>query len=139
MEIIEAEPRPGEEVVQVAYTDTREEAALVRGLLRGEGIRCLSRPATLQAPTRGMGLITRNPQRIFVHRDRAAHAREFLGEVMVEDPAGAEIPEPANAEHLADAGGHKPRDYNVVSAYFRVALVAAAVLGLVLVLFLVLH
>jgi hypothetical protein len=139
MEIVEGEPRRGEELVQVAYADTREEAALIRGLLREEGIRSLARPATLEAQTRSMGLLTRSPKRIYVHRERAARARELLGEVMVEDPLEAEIPESANAEHLADAAGHKPRDYNVIGAYARAWLVAAIVLGLILAFFLLVH
>jgi hypothetical protein len=139
MEIIDHEPRPGEDLAQVAYADTREECALVRGLLREEGIRSLARQASIDGPSLGTGILTRSSRRIYVRPEQAARARELLGEVMVEDPTESEIPEPANAEYLADAGGRKPRDYNVISAYARAWLIAAVVLGLVLVVFLLLH
>jgi hypothetical protein len=139
MEIIETESRRGEDLVQVAYADTREEAALIRGLLREEKIQSLAKQASINGPSLGTGLLTRSSRRIYVRPEHAARARELLGEVMVEDPLESAIPEPANAEYLADATGHKPRDYNVLSAYARFYLVAAVVIGLVLVVFLVLH
>jgi hypothetical protein len=58
---------------------------------------------------------------------------------MVEDPLEAEIPEPANAAYLADATGHKPRDYSLLGAYARAWVVALVVLVLALIVFLILH
>ena len=58
---------------------------------------------------------------------------------MVEEPPGAEIPEPTNADYLADATGHRPRDYSLLGAYARFYLVAVAVLAVGLAVFLVLR
>ena len=57
---------------------------------------------------------------------------------MVEEPP-EEIPEPANARYLADAGGRRPRDYSLLGAYTRAWLVALAALALAFVVFLVLR
>lgn len=138
MEIIDKDEGPDADLVQVAFADTREEAALVRGLLREAGIRSLAKQAALNGPALGAGLLTTSPRRIYVRPDQAAAARELLGETMVEEPA-EEIPESANAEYLADAVGHKPRDYTVFGAYGRAYLVAIVVGALILAVFLVLR
>jgi hypothetical protein len=138
MEIVDRGAERGEELIQVAYADTRQEAALVRGLLREEGIRSLAKSASY-GRTGGTGIVTGSPRRIYVRPEHAERARELLGEVMVEDPLEDEIPEPANAEHLADATGHKPRDYNIFGFYARTYLVAFVVIGIVLLLFILLH
>jgi hypothetical protein len=139
VEIIDNGEPPGHDLAQVAFADTREEAALIRGLLREEGIRSLAKQASISGPGLGAGLLTRSPRRIYVHPDHAAAARKLLGEVMVEDPLEAEVPEPANAAYLADATGHKPRNYSVLGAYTRTWLAAIAVLALAFVVFLVVH
>lgn len=128
MEIIEADPRPNDDLVQIAYADTREEAALIRGLLREEGIRSLARQAGVEGGVGTSSLLTRSPRRIYVRREDAAPARTLLAETMVEDPLAEELPEPANAGYLADATGHRPRDYSVLGAYTRAWTVAIAVL-----------
>jgi len=137
MEIVESESAGGDDLTQVAFAETREEAALIRGLLREEGIRSLARQAT-PGPRFGGGLITRSPRRIYVHPDRAEAARKLLGEVMVEEPP-EEIPEPANARYLDDARGHKPRNYSLLGAYSRVFLWTFAAFALIFVAFLLLH
>ena len=139
MEIIEEDPGSNHDLVQIAFADTREEAALIRGLLREEGIRSLAKQASVNGPALGSGLLTRSPRRIYVRPEDAAPARTLIAETMVEDPAETEIPEPVNATHLAEARGHKPRDYNVFGAYARTYLVAIAILGLIFVAFLLLH
>jgi len=139
MEIVDRGDDSGTDPVQIAFAETREEAALIRGLLREEGIKSLARQGALQGPSLGTGLLTQSSRRIYVHPANASRARELLGEVMVEDPLETEIPESANAEYLADAKGHKPRDYNVGGAYARTIAVAIAVLAIVLVAFLLLH
>jgi putative signal transducing protein len=139
VEIIEEDPRAGDDLVQIAFADTREEAALIRGLLREEGIRSLAKQASINGPALGSGLLTRSPRRIYVHPDHAERARTLLAETMVEDPLVEEVPEPANAEYLADATGHRPRDYSVLGAYARAWLVGGAALALAFVVFLVLH
>jgi Putative prokaryotic signal transducing protein len=139
MEIIDRDSERDDDLVQVAFADTREEAALVRGLLREEGIRSLAKQGSINGPSLGAGLLTSSPRRIYVRPTDAARSRELLGEVMVEDPVEDEIPEPANATYLADATGHKPRDYSVLGAYTRAWVVGIAVLAVVLVVFLLLH
>ncbi len=139
MEIIDRGGDSGSEPVQVAYADTREEAALIRGLLREEGIDSIARQAGVEGGVGTSSLLTRSPRRIYVRPEDAAAARTLIAETMVEDRAESEIPEPANAAYPEDARGHKPRDYNVIGAYWRAWLVAIVVLGLVLVAFLLLH
>jgi hypothetical protein len=139
VEIIDRDGERDGDLVQVAFADTREEAALIRGLLREDGIRSLARQASINGPGLGAGLLTRSPRRIYVRPTDAAAARKLLGEVMVEDPLEAEIPEPANAAYLADATGHKPRDYTALGAYTRGWLVALAILAVAFVVFLILR
>jgi putative signal transducing protein len=139
VEIIERDEHSRDGLVQVAFADTREEAALIRGLLREEGIRSLAKQASINGPALGSGLLTSSPRRIYVVPADAAAARRLLGETMVEDPLEEEIPEPANAAYLADATGHKPRDYSVLGAYARGWVVALALLAVAFVLFILLH
>jgi hypothetical protein len=139
MEIIDRGSDSGEDLVQIAFADTREEAALIRGLLREEGIRSLAKQASINGPALGAGLLTSSPRRIYVRPADATAARKLLGEVMVEDPLEAEIPEPANAAYLADAAGHRPRNYTVLGAYARAWTAAFVILVLALVVFLVVH
>jgi hypothetical protein len=138
VEIIDRGNDSGGDLVQIAFADTREEAALIRGLLREEDIKSLAKQAQVNGPGLGAGLLTRSPRRIYVRPGDAARARELLGETMVEDPLDGEIPEPANAEYLADATGRKPRDYSLIGAYGRAWTVAIAVLAVAFVLLLVL-
>jgi hypothetical protein len=139
VEIIDADARSGDDLVQIAFADTREEAALIRGLLREDGIPSLAKQSSINGPALGAGLLTRSSRRIYVRPDHADRARTLLGETMVEDPLESEIPEPANAAHLADATGRRPRDYSVLGAYARAWIFAAIVLAAMLVVFLVLH
>jgi hypothetical protein len=139
VEITERDEQSRDGLVQIAFAETREEAALIRGLLREEGIRSLAKQASVNGPALGAGLLTRSSRRIYVIPAQAAAARRLLAETMVEDPLEEEIPEPANAAYLADATGHKPRDYSLLGAYARAWIVALVVLALALVVFLVLH
>jgi hypothetical protein len=139
VEIIERDEHSRDDLVQIAYADTREEAALIRGLLREEGIRSLAKQASINGPTLGTGLLARSPRRIYVLDQNAAAARRVLAETMVEDPLEEEIPETANAEYLADATGHKPRNYSLLGAYARAYVVTAVVVAVVLVIFLLRH
>jgi len=138
VEIIDADPRSDDDLVQIAFADTREEAALIRGLLREEGIRSLARQTGINGPMLGSGLLTNSSRRIYVRPEDADRGRELLGETMVEDPLAEEVPEPANAAYLADATGHKPRDYNVLGAYARAWTVAVGVLAVIFLVLLVL-
>ena len=138
MEIIEEDPRSDDDLVQIAFADTREEAALIRGLLREDGIRSLAKQVSINGPMLGSGLLTRSPRRIYVFPRDSERARTVIAETMVEDPLAEEVPEPANAEYLADATGRRPRDYSVLGAYSRAWTVAIAVLAVIFVVLLVL-
>lgn len=139
MEIIDRGNDSGEDLVQVAFADTREEAALIRGLLREEGIKSLARQAGLEAGASTSAFLTRSPRHIYVRPEEAAAARKLIGETMVEDPLETEIPESANAGYLADATGSKPRDYSVLGAYARAWVVAIVVLAVAFAVLLVLR
>ena len=139
MEIIDSGEDSGRDLVQVAFAETREEAALIRGLLREADIRSLAKQASINGPALGAGLLTSSPRRIYVRPDQAAAARKLLTETMVEDPLEAEVPEPANAEYLADAVGRRPRNYSLLGAYARSWFVALVILAVVAAVFLALH
>jgi len=139
VEIIDRDEQSRDGLVQIAFAETREEAALMRGLLREEGIRSLAKQGSINGPALGAGLLTRSTRRIYVRTEDAAAARKLLSETMVEDPLADEIPEPANATHLADATGHKPRDYGVLGAYARGWTAALAILAIAFVVFLLLR
>jgi Putative prokaryotic signal transducing protein len=139
VEIIESDEHSRDDLVQIAFAETREEAALIRGLLREEGIRSLAKQASINGPALGSGLLARSPRRIYVVPAQADAARQLLAETMVEDPLEAEIPEPANAAYLDDATGHKPRDYSLLGAYARAYVAAAVIFVLALVVFILLH
>jgi hypothetical protein len=139
MEIVDRGDNSDEGPVQIAFADTREEAALIRGLLREAKIKSIARQTSFEGPTLGTGLLTRSSRRIYVRAEDAAAARTLIAETMVEDPAETEIPEPVNAAYLDEARGHKPRGYNMIGAYARTWLVAIVGLGLILVAFLIFH
>ena len=136
MEIIDEEPGSGEDLVEIVVAETREEAALIRGLLREEGIRSIVQQGSLNGRALRAGPRAR---RICVRPDDAERGRSMLAETMVEDPLEDEIPEPANAAYLADAAGRRPRDYGLGGFYIRAGLVAVAFFALLLIVFLVLH
>jgi hypothetical protein len=138
VEIIDTPEEAEADLVQIAFADTREEAALIRGLLREAKIRSLAKQAGVNGPGLGAGPLTQTPRRIYVVPGDAAAARKLIGETMVEEPA-EEIPEPANATYLADSEGRRPRNYSLLGAYARSWLFGAAVLALVLLIFLVAH
>jgi hypothetical protein len=138
MEIIDRPEEAEADLVQIAFADTREEAALIRGLLREAKIRSLAKQAGVNGPGLGAGPLTQTPRRIYVVPGDAAAARRLIGETMVEEP-GEEIPEPANAVYLADAEGRHLRNYSLLGAYVRSWLFGAVVLALVLLVFLLVH
>jgi hypothetical protein len=139
VEIIERDEHSRDGLVQIAFAETREEAALMRGLLREEGIRSLAKQASINGPSLGAGLLTRSSRRIYVRPEDAEAARRLLSETMVEDPLEEEVPEPANAAYLADATGHKPREYGLLGAYARAWIAALVILAVAFVIFILLH
>lgn len=139
MEIIEEDPRSDDDLVPIAFADTREEAALIRGLLREEGIRSLARRPGAEGAAGTSSLVVHSPRRVYVRAEDAARSRTLLAETMVEDPLIEEIPEPANANYLADATGRRPRSYGMGGFYLRTGLVALAFFALALAVFVVLR
>ncbi|HTR74415.1 MAG TPA: DUF2007 domain-containing protein [Solirubrobacterales bacterium] len=139
MEIIDRDEQSGGDLVQIAFAETREEAALIRGLLREEGIRSMASQGSIEGPGLGTGLLARSPRRIYVGAGQASRARTILAETMVEDPLEAEIPEPANAGYLADATARRPRNYTLAGAYVRIWAFGFVALALAFAVFLVLR
>jgi hypothetical protein len=140
VEIIERDDNSRDGLVQIAFADTREEAALIRGLLRNEGIRSLAKQTSINGPSLGTGMLTRSSRRIYVVPADAEAARTLLGETMVEEPPEEEIPESANEAYLAEAtGGHKPRNYSTLGAFARAYIACAVVIAIFVVLFIFLH
>ncbi len=99
----------------------------MQGLLENAGIPSLLQSVGLNVdgPQLGFGLLPRGfgggPQRLMVHANRAEKARALLAETLVEE--GEEVPpEIANARHLEDASGRKPREYGLLGAYARIYL-----------------
>jgi hypothetical protein len=73
-----------------------------------------------------------------VHANRAEEARALLAETLVEDE-GEAWPEIANARHLENASGRKPRNYGLVGAYARIYLWSLAALAVAFGIFLLLR
>ncbi len=133
MEIIDRDDRSGKNLVQVAAAESGIEAGLIRGLLESEDIRSLVRPSIDgRVPVRGAC-------RIWVRPDDAVAARKLLGEAIVEEPREDEIPDSANAIYLAEAEGRKPPGYFPLGATFGPWVIAAAILALMFLVFLVLR
>lgn len=117
-----------EDLVKVAWARDPAEGALMRGLLESAGIPSLLRPEVPDGPKLGFGLLNPGggPQQLMVRAEQAERARALLGETLVEDEE-ATLPEPVNAEHLADARGRRVRDYGVIGAYARMLAVTFVV------------
>ncbi len=113
----------GDELVQVAYAGDLAEAEMIRGLLEANGIVSIQQGVGVNGPLLGFGLL--NPgggsQRVMVRAGQAQEAQALLAETVAE--GGEEAwPEIANADHLADAGGRRPRNYGLIGAYARIYL-----------------
>jgi hypothetical protein len=139
VEIIEDGGQTRDGLVHIAFAQTREEAAIMRGLLREADIRSLAKQGPLDGPGLGTGTLSTSSRHIYVRAEDADAARELLANTMVEDPLEAEFPESVNAEYLADATGHKPRDYSTFGAFARFYIIAAILIGAALGIFLLLH
>jgi hypothetical protein len=137
VEIIERAEPTRDGLVQIAYAETREEAALMRGLLCNEGFRCFVQVGSVGGRSIGASLNT--ARRIYVAESDAEEARTYLAETMVEEPPEEEIPESANAAYLADASGHKPRNYGVFGGLARAYVICAILFGFALFAFILLH
>jgi Putative prokaryotic signal transducing protein len=111
----------GGELVQVAYAQNRVEAEMIQGLLDNGSIPSALQALGVNGPQLGYGVLVTDPQRVMVRADQAEQARALLAETLVEDEQEA-WPEIANARHLEEAGGRKPRGYGLVGAYARIYL-----------------
>jgi hypothetical protein len=103
---------------------------MIQALLEEHGIHSLKQQVAPSGPMLGYGLL--NPgggsHRVMVHAHRAEEARALLAGTLVEDENTAA--EPVNAGYLADAEGHKPRDYSLLGAYARAYLWSFLGMGL---------
>jgi hypothetical protein len=105
------------DLVEVAFVGDEAEAQMIRALLEDNGIPSLLQRVGPSGPQLGYGLM--NPgggsQRVMVHAHRVADARALLAEA----PGSEDLPEPVNAEYLADTEGRGPRNYGLLGAYAR--------------------
>ena len=118
------------ELVEVAFVGDEGQALMVQALLEEHGISSLKQQVAPSGPTLGYGLM--NPgggsQRVMVHAGRADRARALLEATVAESESA--VPEPADAENLADAEGRKPRNYGLIGGYARAYFWSFAALAL---------
>ena len=109
------------EQVSVAYTNNAIEAEMIQGLLKDGGIPSFLHSLGVNGPQLGYGILATSPQRVMVNENQAEEARALLAETLVEDERET-WPKIANAEHLENASGKKPRGYGLMGAYARIYL-----------------
>ena len=110
----------GGELVKVAFAKDPAEGEMIQGLLENGGIPSLLRPTGLNGPMLGIGLLPPGSQRVMVRASQANAAQRLLAETLVEDEQA--WPDTANANHLEDVTGRKPRGYGLLGAYARIYL-----------------
>lgn len=119
------------ELVEVAFAGDEPQALMIQALLKEYGIPSLQQQVTPSGPQLGYGLL--NPgggaRRVMVHAHRAEEARELLAATQAESDGS--VPEPTNAEYLADAQGRGPRNYGLIGGYARAFLWSFGALALV--------
>ncbi len=117
------EDSAGAALVQVAYANDPLEAKMIHGLFESNGIPSLVGRRGMDGPLQGHGALRPGfdggSRRVMVRADRAEEARALLAATLAENEDQA-WPEIANARHLEDAGGRKPRDYGLAGAYARI-------------------
>ncbi|HSS41673.1 MAG TPA: DUF2007 domain-containing protein [Solirubrobacterales bacterium] len=106
------------DLVEVAFVGDEFQAEMIRALLEEHEIPSIQEQVTPSGPQLGYGLM--NPsggaRRVLVHPERADRARALIESTTAE----SSLPEPVNAEYLADAeGGRKPRSYGLIGGYAR--------------------
>jgi hypothetical protein len=106
------------DLVEVAFVGDEFQAEMIRALLEEHEIPSIQEQVTPSGPQLGYGLM--NPsggaRRVLVHPERADRARVLIEATTAE----SSLPEPVNAEYLADAEGRrKPRSYGLIGGYAR--------------------
>jgi hypothetical protein len=126
---------PASDLVEVAFAGSLPEAEMIQSLLEGAGIPSLLRPTGVDGRMLGIGLLPPGSQRVMAHTGQADEARALLAETLVEGDQEAEA-EIANATHLEEASGRKPRGYGLIGAYARIWLLSFGAMGLAFAVFL---
>jgi hypothetical protein len=127
------------ELVEIAFVGDEAEAMMIQALLEEHGIPSLQQQVAPSGPQLGYGLM--NPgggaRRVMVHAQRADQARSLVAAARAEHEA---LPEPVNAEYLADAqSGRKPRSYGLIGAYARIYLVSFGAMAMIFAAYLLLR
>jgi Putative prokaryotic signal transducing protein len=130
----------GGELVGVAFAHDLAEAAMIQGLLEASGITSMQQSVGVNGPLLGFGWL--NPgggsRRIVVRAEQARQAMSVLAGVVARGEEEV-LPDIANSEHLADARGHKPRNYGLFGRYVRIYLWSLGALAAAFLIFLLLR
>ena len=124
--------------VSVAHANNAIEAEMIQGLLKDGGIPSVLQSLGVNGPQLSFGVLATSPQRVMVNEDQAEEARALLSQTLVEDEQEA-WPKIANAEHLENTGGRKPRGYGLMGAYARIYLWSFGAVAVAFGVFLLLH
>lgn len=134
------EAREEEELVGVAHANDRVEAEMIQGLLQSAGIPSALQHTGIDGPLIGVGWL--NPgggsRRVMVRADHSERAQALLAEALVEDEQ-IDWSDTANASHLEESGGRKPRSYGLVGAYARIWAWSVGAMALAFAVFLLLR
>ncbi len=117
-ELVSDDGRPGADMVQVAFATDAVEGEMIQGLLDGGGIACLLRPAGINGPMLGFGLLPRSAQRVMVRPDQAEAARRLLYENLFAGEWSA-MGDAADPEYPRASNRRKPRNYGLIGGYAR--------------------
>jgi hypothetical protein len=113
--------REAEQLVGIAHANDRMEAEMIQGLLESAGIPSVLQHTGIDGPLIGVSWL--NPgggsRRVMVRVDHSERAQALLAETLVEDEQ-IDWTDTANASHLEETGGRKPRGYGLVGAYARI-------------------
>ena len=130
--------RPGADMVQVAFATDAVEGEMIRGLLDGGGIACLLRPAGINGPMLGFGLLPRSAQRVMVRPDRAEAARRLLHENLFANEQ-RQIGDAVDPDYLGVSNRRKPRNYGLIGGYARAWAWSIGAMATIFAVFLLLH
>lgn len=123
------------ELVEVAFVGDEVQALVIQNLLEENGIPSIQQRVGVDAMFLAYGALSGGGSRqVLVHAHRAEEARVLLDQARAEDENI--VPEPADAEYLAEAQGRRPRNYSLIGGYARIYLVSFGVMALALGVFL---